>query len=97
LWERVRVRGIFFAERSLRLMSVEKLVKDVLINDIGMDDVEVSLNSRLKEDLGVDSTELVEVIAALEKKFKIKIPEGVIDLKSSVKDIVNFLNNVKVS
>ena len=78
-------------------MSVEELVKDVLINDIGMDDVEVSLNSRLKEDLGVDSTELVEVIAALEKKFKIKIPEEVIDLKSSVKDIVNFLNNVKVS
>ena len=78
-------------------MSVEKLVKDVLINDIGMDDVEVSPNSRLKEDLGVDSTELVEVIAALEKKFKIKIPEGVIGLKSSVKDIVNFLNNVKVS
>ena len=78
-------------------MSVEELVKDVLINDIGMDDVEISLNSRLKEDLGVDSTELVEVIAALEKKFKIKIPEVVIGLKSSVKDIVNFLNNVKVS
>jgi len=78
-------------------MSVEEIVKDVLINDIGMDDVEISPKSRLKEDLGVDSTELVEVIAALEKKFKIKIPEGVIDLKSSVKDIVDFLNNVKVS
>jgi acyl carrier protein len=78
-------------------MSVEELVKDVLINDIGMDDVEISPKSRLKEDLGVDSTELVEVIAALEKRFKIKIPEGVIGLRSSVKDIVNFLNNVKVS
>ena len=78
-------------------MSVEEIVKDVLINDIGMDDVEISPKSRLKEDLGVDSTELVEVIAALEKKFKIKIPEGIIDLKISVKDIVDFLNNVKVS
>ncbi len=78
-------------------MSVEEIVKDVLINDIGMDDVAVSLNSRLKEDLGVDSTELVEVIAALEKKFKIKIPEGIIGLRSSVKDIVDFLNNVKVN
>ena len=71
-------------------MSVEEIVKNVLINDIGMDDVAVSLNSRLKEDLGVDSTELVEVIAALEKKFKIKIPEGIIGLRSSVKDIVDF-------
>ncbi|MFZ3089889.1 MAG: acyl carrier protein [Nitrospirota bacterium] len=78
-------------------MSVEEIVKNVLINDIGMDDVAVSLNSRLKEDLGVDSTELVEVIAALEKKFKIKIPEGIIGLRSSVKDIVDFLNNVKVN
>ncbi len=78
-------------------MSIEKLVMDLLINDIGMDDVEVSLNSRLKEDLGADSTELVEIIAALEKRFKIKIPEGVIGLKSNVKDIVDFLNNVKVS
>lgn len=77
-------------------MSVEEIVKDVLINDIGMDDVEVSLNSRLKEDLGVDSTELVEVIAALEKKFKTKIPEGVIGLKSSVKDIVGYLSSVSI-
>ena len=49
-----------------------------------MDDVAVSLNSRLKEDLGVDSTELVEVIAALEKRFKTKIPEGVMGLRSRV-------------
>ncbi len=77
-------------------MSVEEIVKDVLINDIGMDDVEISLNSRLKEDLEVDSTELVEVIAALEKKFKIKIPEGVIGLKSSVKDIVGYLSSVSI-
>ncbi|MEK6656606.1 MAG: acyl carrier protein [Nitrospirota bacterium] len=75
-------------------MSVEELVKDVLINDIGMDDVEVSLNSRLKEDLGVDSTELVEVIAALEKRFKTKIPEGVIGLKSSVREIVELCRGV---
>ena len=77
-------------------MSVEEIVKDVLINDIGKDDVEISLNSRLKEDLEVDSTELVEVIAALEKKFKIKIPEGVIGLKSSVKDIVGYLSSVSI-
>ena len=75
-------------------MSVEELVKDVLINDIGMDDVAVSLNSRLKEDLGVDSTELVEVIAALEKRFKTKIPEGVIGLKSSVREIVELCRGV---
>ena len=75
-------------------MSIEKLVMDLLINDIGMDDVEVSLNSRLKEDLGADSTELVEIIAALEKRFKIKIPEGVIGLKSSVKEIVEYLGSL---
>lgn len=78
-------------------MSVEEIVKDVLINDIGMDDVEISLNSRLKEDLGVDSTELVEVIAALEKRFKIKIPEGVIGLRSSVREIVGYLGSLSAT
>ena len=75
-------------------MSVEEIVKDVLINDIGMDDVEISPKSRLKEDLGVDSTELVEGIAALGQKFKIKIPEGVISLRSSVREIVKYLGSL---
>jgi acyl carrier protein len=51
------------------------------------------MDSRLKEDLGVDSTELVEIIAALEKKFKIKIPEGIIGLKSNVREIVEYLGS----
>jgi acyl carrier protein len=73
-------------------MSIEETVKELLIDDIGIEE-DVKMDSRLKEDLGVDSTELVEIIAALEKKFKIKIPEGIIGLKSNVREIVEYLGS----
>ncbi len=71
-------------------MSIEERVSRVLINNIGIEPREVVPGARLKEDLGVDSTEMVEVMAAMEKEFGVKIPDGVINGGNTVKELVNY-------
>ena len=72
-------------------MSIEERVSRVLVDGIGLAQGEVAPESSLKEDLGIDSTEMVEVIVALEKEFGLKIPDGIIHGGSTVKELVNYL------
>ena len=74
-------------------MSVEERVSKVFVDGIGLEPGEVLLDASLKEDLGIDSTEMVEVMVALEKEFALKIPDGVIGGNSTVKDIVEFFSS----
>ncbi len=51
--------------------DVRKLIADI----IEMDPAQIEPDAHLVEDLGMDSMMALEILAALEKKFKIKIPE----------------------
>ena len=55
--------------------------------------VEIDENTSLKEDLRMDSLDIVELIIDLEKNFEIKIPEDLEDAKN-VGDLLNFLEGV---
>src|SRR5476649_312442 len=52
--------------------KVREIIADVLV----IDEEEVSLNSRLIEDLGAESIDFLDLVFQLEKEFKIKIPRG---------------------
>jgi len=73
-------------------MSIEERVHKVLVDGIGLEPGELKPEAGMKEDLGIDSTEMVEVIVALEKEFGLKIPDGVIHGGSSVKDLVHYFS-----
>ncbi len=73
-------------------MSIEERVNRVLVDGIGLEPGELILEASMKEDLGIDSTEMVEVIVALEKEFGVKIPDGVITGASRVSDIVSYFS-----
>jgi acyl carrier protein len=73
-------------------MSIEERVGRVFVDGIGLEPHEVVPEACLKEDLGIDSTEMVEVIVALEKEFGLKIPDGVFHGDSKVKDLVNYFS-----
>jgi acyl carrier protein len=51
--------------------EVKKLIADI----IEMDPNEINVDASLVEDLGMDSMMALEILAAMEKKFKIRIPE----------------------
>ena len=55
--------------------NVEKEVRDLIADIIEMDPQSIDPNAHLVEDLGMDSMMALEILASLEKKFKIRIPE----------------------
>jgi len=71
-------------------MTFEK-VKNILVEELGLDEDEVKLESNLKEDLEADSLDLAEVVINLEEEFDIEIPEEYYPKFVTVKDIVEFL------
>ncbi|HEX9861070.1 MAG TPA: acyl carrier protein [Nitrospirota bacterium] len=71
-------------------MSIEDRVSRVFVDGIGMEPGEVTPNACLKDDLGIDSTEMVEVVVALEKEFGTKIPDGIIHGGITVRDVVDY-------
>ena len=71
-------------------MSTAERVKKILVG-IGIGENEITSEKILKDQLGIDSAEMVEIVVALEKEFNIKIPaEKPAELKT-VQDIINFV------
>ena len=74
-------------------MTVEERIEKVF-EEIGIDKAELCPESTLKSDLGIDSTEMVELMVALEKEFSVKIPNGMIYGGSTVGEIIDYFLTV---
>lgn len=70
-------------------MSVEQGVKEVIVKTLSVKADEIKMNQSLYDSLGMDSTELVDLRVALEKKFNIKFEPKEISKSSSPQDIAN--------
>ena len=69
----------------------EKL-KEIIVEELSVEDDEITLDTSFKEDLAADSLDLFELIMALEEEYDIEIPvEELTDLET-VGDVINFLH-----
>lgn len=75
--------------------EIETIVKEVLGKQLTMDVAKINLESRLIEDLGIDSFGSVEVAFELEEKFSIKIPDAALYEAKTVKNIVDYIASQK--
>lgn len=57
------------------MQDIENEIKDLVAQIIEKDPAQITPNARFFEDLGVDSMMALEILVAIEKKYKIKIPE----------------------
>lgn len=73
--------------------NVEQTVKEVLAQQLNIDINTIKLESRLSEDLGLDSFGAVEMAFALEEKFGLKISDDAIYTAKIVQDIVDYISN----
>lgn len=78
--------------------SLEQKVKGVINQSMNFTDEELTNDANLRNDLGVDSLDAVEIIMCIEKKFDISIPDDVVEKLGTVNDIVDYLllQNIKV-
>lgn len=76
-------------------MVFEK-VKNVIVDQLGIDEAEVTMEANFTDDLGVDSLEIFEIVMSLEEAFEIEIPNEDIENIKDVKGIVKYIE-AKVS
>ncbi|MBP1762514.1 MAG: acyl carrier protein [Firmicutes bacterium] len=78
----------------------EKL-KKIIVDQLGVEDNEVSLSAKFADDLGADSLDLVELIMAIEESFstperKVEIPDNDAEKILTVQDAVDYLKGLGV-
>ncbi len=75
-------------------MIFEK-VKEIIKNELKVDENKITLEASLADDLGADSLDAVEVIMALEDEFGVSIPDEEAQNIKTVKDLVDFIETAK--
>ena len=75
-------------------MEFEK-VKSVLVEQLGVDEDTITMDSSFVDDLGADSLDIVELIMGLETEFDIEIPNSAIRKFKTVKDVLSFIESEK--
>jgi len=68
-------------------------VRKIIVEQLGVEDDEVTLESSFIDDLGADSLDIVELIMALEEEFDIEIPDSEAEKISTVGDAVEYIKN----
>lgn len=66
-------------------------VKEIIVDQLGVEEDEVSLESSFIEDLGADSLDIVELIMALEEEFGLEIPDDEAEKIASVNDAIEYI------
>ena len=73
-------------------MILEK-VKEILVEELDVEEDSITLESKIKEDLGADSLDLFELINRLEDELNVTIEEDDYGKLITVGDIVNYLTD----
>jgi acyl carrier protein len=71
--------------------SVEERVKQIIADELGVDESEVTPNARFIEDLGADSLDVVELVMKLEEEFGIDIPDEDAEKIVSVREAIEYI------
>lgn len=75
-------------------VQLEKELKSIIVDRLGVDESQVSLDAKYVKDLGADSLDLVELIMALEEKFGIDIPDEKAEQLVTVGNSLEYLVHV---
>ncbi len=72
-------------------MGVEERVKEIIVEQLGVDAEQVTPQASFINDLGADSLDTVELIIALEEEFDIEIPEEETEKLGSVGKALEYI------
>jgi acyl carrier protein len=75
------------------MASVDERVKQIIVEQLGVDEAEVTPNASFVDDLGADSLDTVELVMAFEEAFEIEIPDEDAEKIRTVKDAVDYINS----
>lgn len=68
-------------------------VKEVIVDKLNADGVDITESTSFKDDLNADSLDLFELVMALEDEFGIEIPSEDLEQLTTVGDVLNYLSD----
>jgi acyl carrier protein len=71
--------------------SIEERVKKIIVDQLGVDEAEVTPGAKFIDDLGADSLDTVELVMALEEEFGVEIPDEDAEKITTVKHALSYI------
>jgi acyl carrier protein len=71
--------------------SIEQKVKDIIVEQLGVNADQVTPEAKFIEDLGADSLDTVELVMALEEEFETEIPDEEAEKITTVQQAVDYI------
>jgi acyl carrier protein len=90
----VNWQGFFMSpirEGAFSMEQIVERVRKVVVDQLGVDEANVKLESSFVEDLGADSLDAVELVMALEEEFECEIPDEEAEKITTVESAVNYI------
>ena len=76
-------------------MTVAERVKQIIVEQLGVDENQVDPSASFVDDLGADSLDIVELVMAFEEAFDLDIPDEDAEKIKTVKDAVDYIEAKK--
>jgi acyl carrier protein len=75
------------------MASIAERVKQIIVEQLGVDESQVEENASFVDDLGADSLDIVELVMAFEEAFELEIPDEDAEKIATVKDAISYIEN----
>jgi acyl carrier protein len=73
------------------MASADERVKQIIVEQLGVEEGEVTPSASFQDDLGADSLDIVELVMAFEETFEIEIPDEDAEKIKTVQDAINYV------
>jgi acyl carrier protein len=73
------------------MASIQERVKEIVVEQLGVNPEQISPEAKFVEDLGADSLDTVELVMALEKEFDFEIPDEDAEKLQNIKDAIEYI------
>ena len=74
------------------MASIDERVKQIVAEQLGVDEEQVTDDAAFMDDLGADSLDTVELVMALEEEFETEIPDDEAEKITTVQQAVDYIN-----
>jgi len=71
--------------------TIEEKVKDIIVEQLGVNPEQVTPQASFIEDLGADSLDIVELVMAFEEEFSVEVPDEDAEKLQTVGDVINYI------
>ena len=89
--------------RNINLLEEEKMakeeifekLKELVVDQLGVEEDEVTMEASMQDDLGADSLDLVDLVMSVEEEFGVKVADEDLENIKTVGDIVDYIEENK--